>query len=128
MDVVWFVVLELSDYIRHDDTAYNTNNRQNRHSPTNQHTQAHMAHKTMTIDGTEYTLVPVEEVTPKSEKKRKSYEIEHAPKKVSPYNMYVKEQRADVTKNLTELAHVQAVERTGDAGAIAALEQPEGWC
>ena len=89
----------------------NTNNRQNHHNPTNQHTRAHMAHKMMmTIDGTEYTLEPVAKVpteaTPnKSEKKRKPDDdvVEHAPKKVSAYNMYVKEQRADVTKKLTEL-------------------------
>ena len=63
-----------------------------------------MAHKMMTIDGTQYTLVPVEVTPDKSEKKRKSdNEVEHAPKKVSAYNMYVKEQRADVTKKLTEL-------------------------
>ena len=63
-----------------------------------------MAHKTMTIDGTEYTLVPVEVTPNKSEKKRKpDDEVEHTPKKVSAYNMYVKEQRADVTNKLTEL-------------------------
>ena len=91
-------------FAHYDDTAYNTSNRQNHHNPTNQHTQAHMAHKMMTIDGTEYILKPVKKVpteaTPnKSEKKRKPDDdvVEHAPKKVSAYNMYVKEQRADVT-------------------------------
>ena len=63
-----------------------------------------MAHKMMTIDGTQYTLVPVEVTPNKSEKKRKSdNEVEHAPKKVSAYNMYVKDQRADVTEKLTEV-------------------------
>ena len=60
----------------------------------------------MTIDGTEYILVPKDVTTPnKPEKKRKSDDevVEHASKKVSAYNMYVKEQRADVTKKLTEL-------------------------
>ena len=57
----------------------------------------------MAVAATQYTLVPVEVTPNKSEKKRKSDEVEHAPKNVSAYNMYVKEQRADVTKKLTEL-------------------------
>ena len=63
-----------------------------------------MAHKMMTIDGTEYTLVPKEVTLNKSEKKCKSdSEVEPMPKKVSAYNMYVKDQRADVTEKLTEV-------------------------
>ena len=67
--------------------------------------QSHMVHKTMTIDGMQYTLVPMEVTPNKSEKKRKPDDevVEHAPKKVSAYNIYVKDQRADVTNKLTEL-------------------------